>query len=108
MVKLPTRIQVGSSTFEVEEYVKEVADAKGHWGKCSWKDAKIYVDTSGNTARTTNTLLHEVVHAIAREWGIELVNPEENERFVECLTNGLLTTLRQNPALVKVIVAGVK
>jgi len=54
-----------------------------------------------------NTFIHEILHAIIYQWGIEL-NDKEEERICNTLANGLTTVWVDNPWLLPYIQKKIK
>lgn len=61
---------------ELKESV-EVNEDKNYYGVCRLKDATIEISSSVNEQRQEQTLIHELMHAIFNEAGIEIEDEED-------------------------------
>lgn len=62
------------------------------------QDGIIALSSTEDSVSHANTLLHEILHAIVYQWGIELDDKEE-EKICNTLANGLTTVFVDNPWL---------
>ena len=60
-------------------------------GKQDWTSGKIYIRKCLDAERTLDTMLHEVLHAIAAE-----LNAQSEERDIVCFSSGLQCFFRDN------------
>ena len=71
------KVKVGGIIYEIEKKESvEVNQDKNHYGVCNFKDATIEISTTVNEQRQKQTLIHEIMHAVFDEAGIELENEE--------------------------------
>jgi hypothetical protein len=89
--------------FDVK-FTNELAerDLEGKCGLTDFGAARLLIRDSLAIGQQRNTLLHEILHALA-----EAVLPSKRpltEEQVEALARGLLAVLRENPDLVRFIV----
>lgn len=104
--KLPKVIYLGASDFEVRHMPN-----LDLLGETQSDDAIIYIRNKQGAAIKRDTLLHEVLHAIFFLSGLfKTVDmaKEEEEKIVVTITPWILAALRDNPALVDYLLAGVK
>ena len=89
---LPKTVQVGPKlyTIELQERLIAQAEAKALLGECSTATTTLRFDPS-YPKRLTDTLLHEVLHAIDFEYKLDL-----DHDVLDRLTNALLDTLQRN------------
>lgn len=111
--KLPDVVVVGPFRYivsgdELARLRVEHAELKTLSGHTDHDALIVHVDTTAAAAPDTrrDTLLHEVLHAVAFTAGIsaELGNTKEEE-IIRRMSPLLLDTLRRNPALVAYILA---
>ncbi len=105
-MKLPRRIHVGPHIYSVvcdaAAMAAECRDAgEDLVGRCSHRTLTIHIEPDQARSQMRDTLLHEVLHAVANmtaldgEWG-----DEREEEVILRLAPALLDVLRRNPRLV--------
>ncbi len=110
-MKLPGKVHVGPHTYRVicdtAAMNAECRDASEDLaGRCSHRTLTIHVDPDQARSQMRDTLLHEVLHAVANmtaldnEWG-----DEQEEEVILRLAPALLDVLRRNPRLVEFLTA---
>lgn len=71
------RIKVGGVTYAIERKESvEINQDKNYYGVCNFKDTLIQISNTVNEQRQQQTLIHEIMHAVFHEAGIELDNEE--------------------------------
>lgn len=104
MSRLPKLIYVGPFDFEV----KQLADMD-LLGETHSNDGLIDIKRKQSPANKRDTLLHEVLHAIVFHSGLgHGLSHDDEERLVVTISPWILAVLRDNPALVDYLLAGVK
>lgn len=107
MTKLPDKVQIGPIPYSVKE-VDDLHDVNSEgkklWlhGQIKWASATIEVERGQTDDVKVTTLMHEAVHGILNNAGQD----DHPEAMVIALGYGLVQLLRDNPALVQVIVGG--
>ena len=103
---IPRKIDLGSIVYKVES-VKGLLDADGGTklsGQISANSATIRVESNHNPQMQALTVLHEVVHHILRASGQEgAIDPAREEDVIEAVSGGLLSALRNNPGLIRMV-----
>jgi len=86
-----TKLKIGSLTYEVD-ILPFIRDDEGHeaLGRCDTDKLNIIISQDTNIP-TPRILLHEVIHAIDYEYGLELV-----ESQVRILANALYQVINDN------------
>ncbi len=98
MVK-PNSLKIGALHYSVV-YVKDLKrDEIKLDGHLHHNQTRISLDAGMNHQATTQTLLHETIHAIAAQIGRQ----ELREGIVDALAFGIYQVLRDNPELVRMI-----
>lgn len=92
----PTSVRVGYRTYRIEDWAPKSAAAAHRYGEASHGEAVLRVDLSYGPVEAANTLLHELLHAIAHTNHAEDLFGAE-ERAVQGLTGGLTQIMRDNP-----------
>jgi len=90
------RIKVGGVHYEVRE-VPELMRKYNLFGQVTYSDAVIEVERELPEERKEQVIIHELVHAMLFEAGIE----EQDEDLVNRLGKVLHQVLRDNPNLLK-------
>lgn len=106
--KLPESIDVGPFTYtvvtdELDVLRTCVSEHKELLGFHDEKALRIVVDPSQAPGQQRDTLLHELLHAVAAMTGADLGDNEE--KVVRRLSPALLDLLRRNPNLVRFLTA---
>lgn len=100
-MKLFPTMTIGHQVYTIELKDKEWFRDAERFGHCDFLRSTIAVcNEAMNEAHIINTLIHEVLHALFREYNLP---PDHEEHIVTCLANGLTQTLRDNPEFVKVL-----
>lgn len=97
----PTQIRVVGKTYTIE-YVERVDD-KDSSGESARDTQSIKVKKDQHQESARETLLHEVIHAVEGQLGLDL-----KEKQVHGLGVGLFQVLCENPEFVRFITTGRK
>ena len=100
-MKIPKEIKVGALTYQVLEIDQVFCiDNKEVYGKIEYDFAKISIRSDiQSRQRMELTLLHEVIHAITRDRGIDW--GDDNENYTEGLARGIHALIIDNPSMFK-------
>ena len=100
-------VRVGPFDYHVK-FIDAPRDMAEHVGYTRNESHEIGVLLHGPAANIADTLLHEVLHAVANVYGLrnhpELDTDAVEEKVVMTFTNGLLQVVRDNPDLVIALV----
>lgn len=79
-------IKVGGHTYKVKsgERINERLKEGNYYGRCYYKEKEVLIDDSQEHGQVSNSIIHEVVHAIDNEFDTKL-----SESQVKRLSNGL-------------------
>lgn len=106
--KLPNPVRVGHVRYEVR-YEKGLSSTAGAAGVCGTDTQTVLIDPDLGPDATRETVLHELLHALVdyADLDVRLADVEKalEERVVNSLAPVLLAALRDNPTLVKFLVA---
>lgn len=102
-IEVPKQIKLGYRTIDI--VAKEMPD---DFGEFVHGDNKIFYSNKITPPELTNTILHEVLHAIWQDRLADLVSDTKEETIVNSLANGLMTTLVDNPNLKNFLYEGMK
>lgn len=94
------KIKIGGMTYQVVEH-PELLEEMSAFGRCNYKKQKIEYDPDQGDDCLATTLLHEAMHGL-----FYFLNFDQVEDNVECLANGLLMFIRDNPELIKSFLKG--
>lgn len=95
------KIKIGPVDYAIKMLPKDTTD---QYGACVYDHQIIYLSPNQLHQGASDTLLHEVLHAIWHEAGIEHNEIIVEETVVRTLSTWLRIIFRDNPALVKFIV----
>ena len=93
-------IKVGAVDYTVHLLPKKI---ENQYGACVYEHQKIYLSPRQTHQQVSDTLLHEVLHAIWNEAGLEYSQELEQETIVRTLSTWLRIVFTDNPELVKFI-----
>lgn len=94
------KIKIGAIDYEVKMLPK---DKDNQYGACVYNHQTIYLSPNQLHQSASDTLLHEVLHAIWHEAGIEHNEIIVEETVVRTLSTWLRIVFTDNPELVKFI-----
>lgn len=103
-MKLPGSVKVGAWTYEIQEWTPNEGRAQDKYGMTVHSLQRIQLDVNYGYQRTAATLLHEILHAIYRQW--EIQEADKQEHTIELLESGLCTVWRDNPEVMRWIHTG--
>ena len=108
-MKLPKYVLIDDIEYKVEEVShKELQisseDLKGeYWGETRSKQASIRICEGMAEDETKITLVHEIIHAILQERGLDQQN--NDEALVDGLAHAFRMLAKQNPELIKEVLS---
>ncbi len=91
------KLKIGAITFDViyttKPIIMEKEDEEPYdcWGDITYTTQLIRIDKTATMERQRVALLHEVIHAIDKEYQTNLAEPT-----VSCLASGIVAALMQN------------
>ena len=91
---LPGMIKIGYMDFTLESWDARAANSARRYGECSHIEQTIRVEFC-HGRKSANTLIHEIMHAVAAMQNVE--DGATEEQFVTSVANGLSTVWRDNP-----------
>ncbi len=97
--KLPAEIKVASHMYKVSLKDREWYHESGKRGECDKNETKIWISEGMTVSRTVETFIHEILHAVYYEYGIQ--DEDEEERIVTALATGFSQVIKDNPELLK-------
>ena len=98
---MPASIKLGYRTIDL--VAKDMPD---DFGEFVHGENKIFYSNKVTPPELTNTILHELLHAIWQDRVSELVSDKKEETIVNALANGLMTLLCDNPDMLKFLTNG--
>ncbi len=107
VTRRPRKIKIKDAEYKVKakknfygfkKHKKALKKEKLH-GRIDFNKELVEVEEVQPTDEMIDTVIHEVMHGIVREWPIE-VDGRKEERFVTELANGLTSVFIDNPKLV--------
>jgi hypothetical protein len=100
-------IKIGYRDYKIKNLDSIVSRCNEINGQFLASDGVIALSSTEDNISHANTLIHEVLHAIVYQWGIELDDKEE-EKICNTLANGLTTVFVDNPSLLSYLQKNLK
>lgn len=102
----PETVDVSCYTYRVSINLVEMLERCREQGEdllgfCDTKQLKIHVDPAQADGMARETLLHEILHAVADATGLADGWGDDEESTIRRLSPALLQVLRDNPGLVE-------
>jgi len=98
------QIKVGFKTYEVQEGTFK--EGQGNMGYHDSMEGIIYIASKDfPNEENVNTLIHELLHALWREYNLDR---ENEEHYVTVLANGLTRLMQDNPEMFKEMLKDLK
>jgi len=91
-------IKIGYRDYKIKNLDSIVSKCNEINGQFLASDGMIALSSTEDNISHANTLIHEILHAIVYQWGIELDDKDE-ERICNTIANGLTTVFIDNPSL---------
>jgi hypothetical protein len=98
---MPKKIKVGAVDYTI--HLLEPKD-KGQYGVCVYDHQRIYLTPNMMHQQASDTLLHEVMHAIWSEAGLDHIPDLNEETVIRTMATWLRMVIRDNPDFTKFIV----
>ena len=95
-------MKIGGQNYKINFVDEMKVEGGSIMGVHNCRDCTISIDKELTQSRKKETLIHEILHAIVYQWGIELDDKEE-EKICNTLANGLTTVYVDNPWLLPYI-----
>lgn len=89
----PSAVRVIGKTYGIA-YVNGDPLAEGEFGECDFDNQRISVSSTLHLEQEQDTVLHELLHAMGHETGVNL-----RESQVRPLATALLGVIKENPGL---------
>lgn len=100
-------IKIGYREYKIKNLDSIVSRCNEINGQFLASDGVIALSSTEDNISHANTLIHEVLHAIVYQWGIELDDKEE-EKICNTIANGLTTVFVDNPSLLSYLQKNLK
>lgn len=91
--------RIGYRTYHFKAWGEAEVATTESFGQCDRQRGIIYVCDQFDPAVVADTLIHEVLHAIWHEYGMQ--DDDKEERTVHMMATGLTQLFRDNPALIR-------
>ena len=96
----PKRVKIGYMWFDIKPAQEDYIEAAKIAAELHIDKEEIVYDKKLPQNRFINCIIHEIVHGIIDIWGIFFQSDEEEEKFTEAFTNGLITVFMDNQELI--------
>jgi hypothetical protein len=100
-------IKIGYRDYKIKNLDSIVSRCNEINGQFLASDGVIALSSTEDNISHANTLIHEVLHAIIYQWGIDLDDKEE-EKICNTIANGLTTVFVDNPSLLSYLQKNLK
>ena len=100
-------IKIGYRDYKIKNLDTIVSRCNEINGQFLASDGVIALSSTEDNISHANTLIHEVLHAIIYQWGIDLDDKEE-EKICNTIANGLTTVFVDNPSLLSYLQKNLK
>ncbi len=104
-LKVPRKIKIGYSTFDIESRTQEWKIKHKAVGRCQVDKSLIEYDFTQSGPEVVNTVIHEILHAIIYIFDIEFDSHKKEEYLVRKLSNGIQTVFCDNPEFLEWIMS---
>lgn len=92
-MKIPKKIKIGGMVYTVHRNVERLSFGDDAMGEIHYIANTIELSSQiYGTPREEQTLIHEIIHAILKEYGYD----EQDEGIVERLSSGIYALLQDN------------
>lgn len=100
-MRIPDKVKIGTITYDVSKTENTLElNNKVCSGVIHYEDALIELNTKRNYQKMEQTFLHEVIHGIVRERGLEW--GENDELYTDEIATGVYALIKDNPDMFKV------
>lgn len=100
-------IKIGYRNYKIKNLDSIVSKCNEINGQFFASDGIIALSSEEDSISHTNTLIHEILHGIVYQWGID-IDEKEEEKICNTIANGLTTVLVDNPWLLTYIQKNLK
>lgn len=105
-MKCPSKIKIGYKDIDIDLVRSDFSKQTDSYGEYQHRANKIEIQQDLTNSDFANTLLHEVLHAVAYEMSLtqegNILSKDTNEEIViNSITNGLMTVVKDNPWFLK-------
>lgn len=100
-MKIPKKLKIGGFIWSVEESEK-VSNEGEVFGSTHFKKQRIFIDPSETQQKKEHTLIHEILHAIWWQTGLNnryKDKKEMEEEIIQAVAHGLYQVLKDNSLL---------
>jgi Zn-dependent peptidase ImmA (M78 family) len=101
-MKIPKKLKIGGFIWTVEETDKTTNESSS-FGSCHYKKQRIFIDKTENQQKKEHTLIHETMHAVIWQSGLnERLNKATGiteEELVTAISMGIYDVLKNNNLL---------
>ena len=93
---IPKKVKIGYIFYKIKAATEDYVETAKIAAELSVDKEQILFDKKLSINQLVNALIHEVVHGIIDNWGIQFPNNEAEEIFTEAFANGWTTVFLDN------------
>lgn len=101
MSNMPKKVKVGAVDYTI--HLLDPKD-KGQYGVCLYEHQRIYLTPNMKHQQASDTLLHEVMHAIWSESGLDHIPDLNEETIIRTMATWLRMVFTHNPDFTRFVV----
>lgn len=101
----PRKVKVGATDYRMVSRSKSWGNKHKAYGMITYTKELIELTATQSHDEMIDTVIHELLHAIADEYKVKFVDGRQEERVVTKFANGLRDVFKSNPNLLDWIVA---
>ena len=102
-MNIPDKIKIGYRNYAIEKNDRVWNKQTDSYGQFLSKEGIICLSSEEDSISQANTLIHEILHGIVYQWGLESQLDDKEEQIVNTMANGITTVIRDNPWLLSFI-----
>ena len=95
--------KIGYRNYAIEKNDRVWNKQTDSYGQFLSKEGIICLSSEEDSISQANTLIHEILHGIVYQWGLESQLDDKEEQIVNTMANGITTVIRDNPWLLSFI-----
>jgi hypothetical protein len=96
-MKTPKKLLIGSKRYKIVSRPRAWGEENKAYGMIHYNKDLIEFDRGQNPEELVDTLIHEVLHAVAEEYNVKFKSSQQEESVVSEFAHGLKDVFKNNP-----------